>query len=233
MKIKLVIFLMVVFGSTLFLGHAFATSYDYGDATGYGTAYHSNPSWQRLGTLWDRESTQLPVDESDDGVFWSVDSGAYGHADILAGQDVTFRFDMYKEEWGRHATEQLSVWLDWGQDNSFSESGDTIYQTSWDFRADYPASPYDDSFAGVSKSFYFTLTVPDDALGDYWLRARVACNFDVGTLSAFSPTGGIGQGEVEDWKLTVNNPVPEPSTILLLGSGLLGLGWYGRKRKKV
>ena len=27
-------------------------------------------------------------------------------------------------------------------------------------------------------------------------------------------------------------PVPEPSAILLLGSGLLGLGWYGRKRKK-
>lgn len=27
------------------------------------------------------------------------------------------------------------------------------------------------------------------------------------------------------------NPVPEPSTILLLGSGLAGLTWYRRKRK--
>lgn len=233
MKLKLILTMIVILGF-ISSGNVFATRYDYSDAAGYSIAKHSTPNWQRLGTVWNNEDSPLSEDTSDDGVSWSIDGGStYGYGDIVAGQAVTFKFDIYKELWGRHQTEQLSVWFDWNQDSDFDDIGENIFQTSWDFRADYPSSPYDDSFAGVSESFFYSLIAPDDALGDYWLRARVACSFDIPLLDDFNPTGHVWQGEVEDWKLTVvPSTVPEPSTFILLGSGLVGLGFYAKKRKK-
>ena len=57
----------------------------------------------------------------------------------------------------------------------------------------------------------FSWTVPDP---EYWH----GFTFGIRTTEALEPSDP--------------DPVPEPSTIFLLGSGLLGLGWYGRKRKK-
>ena len=45
----------------------------------------------------------------------------------------------------------------------------------------------------------------------------------------------ISADNVDSISVTINDdpaPVPEPSTFLLLGSGLAGLGFYARKRKK-
>ena len=59
-----------------------------------------------------------------------------------------------------------------------------------------------------------------------WGRNWTLLHYGATGMNGSSSTWGVDNFE------TSPAPVPEPSTILLLGSGLLGLGWYGRKRKK-
>lgn len=224
----------------IFAGNAFAYPvqgiimplYDYGDAPGYATARHSTAQWQRLGTDWDAEPSQKPVDSSDDGVFWSLDGGAtWGHDAVTVGQEVQFKFNMYKELWGNHTADYLKVWIDWSGDTVFSELSELVFQDAWEFTSE-DGYVKGDGFAGISKSFLTTITIPEEAMiGDIWLRARVTCSesakYDIDNLTA---SGHFWQGEVEDWKLTVA-PVPEPSTILLFGLGLGGAAWIRRRTK--
>jgi hypothetical protein len=226
----LLLFFAVAIGNS---SNALATNiYDYSDALGYATATHQDPSWQRLGRLWDAESAPKASDTSDDGVFWSLDNGVtWGHNAITVGQTVKFKFDMYKYEWGRHEYDAIRVWLDKNRDKDFTDAGEIILTDKWYFRS-MPGYVYGDGIADVSKSFYTDVTFND--VGDFWLRARVTCNESINnTLDNLKSTGNFWQGEVEDWKLTVKAaPVPEPSTLLLLGLGLSGVAVMGRRFRK-
>lgn len=222
-----------------FAGAALAAEmyYDYSDAPGYDLAYHKDPRWQRLGTSWNEEPQPQGVweDGSDDGVFWSVNGGTYGHDGITQGDEITFKFIVYKQKWGIHQYDELKVWIDWNNDNDFSDAGEIFLDEQWYFRQDYPNAYNDDHLsgttAGVSKAFTKTITMTADP-GEYWLRARVVCNADIGSNpESFTPTGYYWQGEVEDWKFKVNS-VPEPASLVLLGLGFLGLAGIRRKLKK-
>lgn len=95
----------------------------------------------------------------------------------------------------------------------------------------YSSNPDDSANALQAAIWYFEEGDPSPAAGtlaDKWVKEALASGWtDIGNVRVLNLLNASG-GRAQDQLVLV----PEPSTLLLLGAGLLGLGILGRKKFK-
>ncbi len=121
---------------------------------------------------------------------------------------------------------EISLTNIWGDDVPLD-----FYDYYYDFTWQKPSSweDYNDGVIGTAGMAWW---------GAYYTNTAEELAADIADWGSVSESW-IFTARLDGVKTSITShrdavaPVPEPSTVLLLGSGLAGLAWYSRKRKKV
>lgn len=175
------------------------------------------------------------VDEGDNGVMWRTKnedgswSGWTNSGKMYRGQEVQFKFSMWRAQEGGHSYDKLKAWVDWSGDNYFNNGGsgdEVVIDKNW-YKNHNASDRWDTSSnfwnketrtknsSDMFREYIVTQRVPMDAkLGDVWMRARVTCSDSLARYSDnfnLLPWGYQDQGEIEDYKLTIASRTPDVS----------------------
>jgi hypothetical protein len=111
---------------------------------------------------------------------------------------------------------------------NFSGIPDNIYFTD---TTDGPNNVYLDSFSSSDYDRFHLFRLTNDS--DYLSYLANPLTLYTGTIIVGWNDGYTGDADYDDIIIAMTrNPVPEPVSMLLFGTGLIGIGGYARRRFK-
>ncbi|MEW5800903.1 MAG: GEVED domain-containing protein [bacterium] len=197
---------------------------DYGDnPDSYSTLKSSNGPFHYYGEYaWfgpnspDYESNGQPTPDST-----GDDSAAIDDEDGVAFAGNTVSILVNVAEGGGIYSKNMPLyidgWIDWGKDGNYSSPGDHAVSVV--------TTPSTDWGGADSKIFTYIFAQVIDAPSRWRVTFDNADEITItGNQGHSDFSGGRWYGEVEDY-----SPVPVPSAVILLCSGLIGLGVFRKK----